>query len=190
MINVSFERMAQIVAISAFGKDSRMSQYNLQTNKVMFTFSEYVKSQIHLNVVSGLYGRSLGDYVKTLQFIRGAAEHREVARQVLNFFYTDIANFLINNTADILATVVVDCDFDDPKIKYDLNEEVDNVSTSFKLVQSKEVTIQDWEYSDIFDIIINVEDFQKKMNSYTLARLLLHAIDTNTIVESEVSNES
>lgn len=189
MINVSFERMAQIVAISVFGKDSKFSQYNLKTNKVKFTFSEYVKSQIHLNVVSGLYGRSLGDYVKTLQFINGAAEHKEVARKVLNFFYTDISNFLINNTADILATIIIDCEFDDLKIKYDLEKEVADVSTSFDLVQNKEVAIQDWEYSDIFDIIVNVEDFKKKMNSYTLARLLLHAIDTNAIVESEVSNE-
>ena len=124
-----------------------------------------------------------------MQFIRGAAEHREIARQVLNFFYTDISNFLINNTADIFATIVVDCDFDEPKIKYNLDKEVEVLTTSFELVKKGDVSIQDWEYSDIFDIIVNVDDFQKKVYSYALARLLQHAIDNNSIIESEVSNE-
>lgn len=68
-MELRYERIAQFVALSAVGSIDDYTAIHSVEGSIRIKFSEYVKSQIHLNVVYGLYGRSLHDYVETLYFL-------------------------------------------------------------------------------------------------------------------------
>lgn len=98
-----FERMGQLITVAA-SKQNHLSLNDLMLNNpdVIFsvTFSDYVKSQIHLNIVTGLFGRSILEYKYTLDYLQGKVPLSEDVKNVLLFYYTDMLNFLSNNSYD------------------------------------------------------------------------------------------
>jgi hypothetical protein len=61
-----------------------------------FTFENYVKSQLHLQIVSDLYGRDIFVYKKALDYLRGKDQFLYECSLVLKYFYQDMANMLCN----------------------------------------------------------------------------------------------
>lgn len=106
-----FERMAQLITVAA-SKQNHLSLNDLMLNNsnVIFsvTFSDYVKSQIHLNIVSGLFGRSILEYKYTLDYLQGKVPLSKDVKNVLIYYYTDMLNFLANNEYDCNLKVTND----------------------------------------------------------------------------------
>lgn len=106
-----FERMAQLITVAA-SKQNCLSLNDLMLNNpdVIFsvTFSDYVKSQIHLNIVTGLFGRSILEYKYTLDYLQGKVPLSECVKNVLLFYYIDMLNFLSNNSYDCNLKVIND----------------------------------------------------------------------------------
>lgn len=180
MERIPYERMAQLVAISAVKKNvesmkSALPILTISKRRMTVAFSDYVKSQLHLNTITEIFSRDLSDYAKTLHFLQGDAKYVDEACKVLRYFYTDLAGFLINNLEDIQLSVVVDADFGE-----DLPEEfVDVIAVRSQLLDlvsddcSEEELItklSSCKYSAILDSAEN--DVVEKQNSYALAAIL------------------
>jgi hypothetical protein len=64
--------------------------------ELTFTFENYVKSQLHLQVVTELYGRDIFQYNNALKYLRGEDKFVLDCSEVLRFFYQDMTNMLCN----------------------------------------------------------------------------------------------
>lgn len=61
-----------------------------------FTFENYVKCQLHLDIMPALYQRDLYLYLKAFKFLSGDDSYFAECGQVLRFFYQDTADMLCN----------------------------------------------------------------------------------------------
>lgn len=175
MMELHFERMAQVIAIAAVGsEDKGISRFYLKSGDVQICFSEYVKSQVHLNVVRGLYGRSLQEYVEALRFLQGKTSNVEQATAVLRYFYKDLAYFLINNGDDIELNVKVDTDlFSLPRVKFDPVKMGEELRTEFEQLRANEFKgVENWRYAPVLDYIRDADDLEAKCKSYAFAQIL------------------
>lgn len=78
-------------------------------DNINITFTNYIKSQIHLNIVTDLYGRDLKIYRESLRYIKGDDECFASFCKTLKFFYSDIARMILNNiNKDIHICIDVD----------------------------------------------------------------------------------
>lgn len=79
-----------------------------QTESFNFKLEEYIKSQLHLNVMPNLFQRDLRDYHRCLLYTRGDDRYFGDFCKVLRYFYTDIANMIlkVNPEVEILDVTV------------------------------------------------------------------------------------
>lgn len=172
MKDLQFDRIAQIIAIAAIDGNKSISTFFVK-GELRIKFSEYVKSQVHLNVVHGLFNRSLKDYVETLYFLQGKSSNRTAALRVLQYFYDDLANFLINNGEEIYLTVEVDTDlFKLPKVEYSIKELRDELLNGFDEVLCGGKEINGWKFATVLDYAKNADDIKAKAGSYAIAWFL------------------
>lgn len=172
MKDLQFDRIAQIIAIAAIDGNKSISTFFVK-GEIKIKFSEYVKSQVHLNVVYGLFNRSLKDYVETLYFLQGKSSNRTAALRVLQYFYDDLANFLINNGEEIYLTAEVDTDlFKLPKVEYSIRELRDELLTGFDEVLRGGKEISGWKFATVLDYAKNADDIKAKAGSYAIAWFL------------------
>lgn len=187
-MELHFERMAQIIAIAAVGgEDKGVSRFFLKSGEITIRFSEYVKSQVHLNIVHGLCGRDLREYVETLFFLEGKTSYEESAIKVLRYFYSDLSGFLINNANNIDLIIEVDTEyFNLPKVKYSLVELGEELRQGFLEVESGILAIKNWKYASVLDYVKDTQDLRNKFVSYALASVLKEhsCSDEMKIVES------
>ena len=124
--------------VNAFILNSYKPTYsNLINVEPKITFEEYIKSQLHTNVVTGLYKRDILMYFKALRFIESknnSDEYYTAFREVLKLYYTDIGNSMmkcigaLETDFSIIDTNVpksemLDCELVDVKqVMTDLNE--------------------------------------------------------------------
>lgn len=186
MKDLPFERIAQIVAIAAVGGNERsIVDYNVERGEVGIRFSEYVKSQVHLNVVHGLYGRSLHEYVETLYFLGGKSICRESALRVLDYYYKDLAEFLAKNSEEVQLVLSIDTDlFGLPKKVYDIDELKAKLLNDVDGVVSGAIPLEEWEYADMLDYADSIEDIRGRAKNYALAWLLKKQSHSKVLVES------
>lgn len=69
---------------------------HLFNNDLTFTFENYVKSQLHLQVVPDLYNRDIFTYAKALEYLRGNDQYLLECSYVLKYFYQDMTNMICN----------------------------------------------------------------------------------------------
>lgn len=104
---MEYERVGHLVAVSAI-QAGHAGILDLSGMDLAVDFLDYVKSQVHLNLVASLYGRTLRQYVETLRYCMGGNPvYRNNALGVLRYFYADMASFLIRNSGNIKFTVTV-----------------------------------------------------------------------------------
>lgn len=185
---LGFERVDHLVAISATRKSTYIrDNLKIAVKDLQLKFSDYVKSQVHLNVSSDLYDRPLGDYVKALRYLNGAKKYASSAIKVLNYFYLDMAYFLVNNLDDINLFLEVDCELDIPVKVYSVSQVKDEILKMVDTVQSDDGddlldAMHSFEFSEIFDKCSGSEDIKKKLNSYAVAAILLkESADPNNV---------
>lgn len=61
------------------------------------TFTNYVKSQLHANIVSDLFDRSILAYDGAYKYLNGDKEKVNDFKTVLRWYYTDLSNFIFKS---------------------------------------------------------------------------------------------
>ena len=181
-----YERIAQLVTISAMNRSNSamanfVSQLKVSERTIRVKYSDYVKSQVHLNISYNLYGRAMCQYVKSMYYLNGNVKYRRDAEETLRYFYHDMASFLINNPSKIELIIEVDAD-----LGTDFPVDVSSVCSGLGDILEKaamatvdpdlnsdlESALDKFEYSDILDEVIDLEDAREKLSSYALAAVL------------------
>lgn len=214
-MDLLYERIAQLVAVSAISKsgsignvqDKTLNRLRVQPQELTIKFSEYVKSQVHLNIVADLYDRSISEYAKTLSYLNGDVVYSEEAEKVLGYFYQDMANFLINNPDDVKLNLIVDAEFrssevvDLSVVKNSLLHVLNEAKEVSSLLSSKDgdnsfvidkfirEQIDSFDYAIVINAIDNREEALDKIDNYTLAACLLKAKPGVKLVFSGGKNE-
>lgn len=174
---LQFERVAQIVAVASFDRNDAVLQHLCVSNEQFeLSFSEYVKSQIHLNVVGDLYGRRLQEYVQANHYIRGEKSYLEQAKAVLRYFYRDVAQFLINNPKNVRMGIITD-GMHLPKLDVDVYNEREKFRPVLAEAESNPELLRNFEYAFIIDKVLNRDDALTKLDNYALAAILFKHAD-------------
>lgn len=84
--------------------------------KPRITFENYVKSQLHCNIVTALFNRSILRYSGALKFIRGNDKHLKDYEIVLKWYYEDLANIILKGMKNISEDFSI-LDSDIPRIE-------------------------------------------------------------------------
>lgn len=187
-MELHYERIALLIALSAVGSTDECIASRSVEGPIKIKFSEYVKSQVHLNVVYGLYRRSLHEYVETLYFLNGKTSKRKSAMKVLEYYYKDATNFLINNKKNVQLTLEVDTEnFNLPRQIVSVPQLRANLLQGFEEVLSNRKPLSEWEYACNLDSVEDVDDVRRKADSYALAFKLQkeYAEGVTKIIESE-----
>ena len=192
---LKFEKMNQLIVISAKGDNPLYREkFKVKANNFTINFIEYVKSQLHSNVVTDFFGRNVFAYLNTYKFLKGEIFLEDEAMKVLNYFYEDIANFLIKNPLDMKICVTIN-----PKGESDLKFLLGNINefqnfsqvenflnsllnakTDLELFQ----IIQNSEYSFILDYVLSMDDIRNKINSWILATAILSYLAQGVTIDN------
>lgn len=125
-MNITYEHMLQFIVIAKSRGDIHGHRIDILEQKLTITYTEYVKSQMHLNVISGFYQdneRSIFEYANALDFIEGDSSKRSDALKVLNYFYTDMSDFLLKNDNVVYLDAVLDIDLGIDEISINYQEQ-------------------------------------------------------------------
>lgn len=69
---------------------------NLLDYKPTLKFTEYLKSQLHSNIITTLYQRDIFNYAEALKFMNGEDRYFDSYKQSIKYFYRDMGNMLGN----------------------------------------------------------------------------------------------
>lgn len=180
---LKFEKLNQLIVVAAQGdKQIILDKFRVEENSLSINFIEYVKSQLHVNVVSDLFDRDIFCYLNAYKFLKGDYLLEGEALKVLHYFYEDIANFLINNPINVRVDLQINSTLDSSlqfphsaSTFYDFSEIKDFF---INLIEEKDEEllykiIETSKYSFILDMIQSLDDLQNKFDSYVLATALL-----------------
>lgn len=192
---LKFEKMNQLIVISAKGDNSiYQEKFKVKANNLTINFIEYVKSQLHSNVVTDFFGRNIFVYLNTYKFLKGEIFLEDEAIKVLNYFYEDIANFLIKNPLNMKLCVTLN-----PEGETDLKFLLGNISEYKDFSQVKNFLesllnaktdlelfqiIQSSEYSFILDYVLSMDDIKNKINSWILATAILSYLAQGVTIDN------
>lgn len=176
MRDLKFERIAQLIAIGAVERGSTpLSLLSIKEQTLRVRFSDYVKSQIHLNIVQDFYGRGINEYVEALLFLNGDPEYRSSVENVLRYFYLDMSKFLINNSENVTLVIIIDTDLLHlPEKSINLEQiKADFLDVLAAISGGGEADVlRKFKYSFIFDDVMDADDAAMKADSYALAAVL------------------
>jgi len=192
---LKFEKMNQLIVISAKGDNSiYQEKFKVKANNLTINFIEYVKSQLHSNVVTDFFGRNIFAYLNTYKFLKGEIFLEDEAIKVLNYFYEDIANFLIKNPLNMKLCVTLN-----PEGETDLKFLLGNISEYKDFSQVKNFLesllnaktdlelfqiIQSSEYSFILDYVLSMDDIKNKINSWILTTAILSYLAQGVTIDN------
>ena len=191
---LKFEKLNQLIVVAAQGdKQIILDKFKVEENSLSINFIEYVKSQLHVNIVSDLFGRDIFCYLNAYKFLKGDYLLEGEALKVLHYFYEDIANFLINNPVNMKMDLKINSNFDSSlQFPYSASTLFDfsEIKDFFvNLIETKDETslfriVETSEYSFILDMVKSLEDLQNKFDSYVLATALLGYIKEGITVDN------
>lgn len=192
---LKFDKVNQLIVVSAKGDDPvYREKFSVREASLSFSFVEYVKSQLHINVVTELLGRNIFAYLNTYKFLKGENILGDEAIKVLHYFYEDVANFLIRNPANMKLSIIIN-----PDGESDLNFSLGNIQEWQEFSQVKDFLenlmeaktdlelfqiIQNSKYSFILDYVLSLEDIRKKLDSWILATSILSYLAQGVSIEN------
>lgn len=192
-IPIRYERMNHILAMGApeIGR-----QFDIQIQDTMIiVFSEYVKSQLHMNILELLnLKRDIFDYKKAYDYlVLGELRYRQECQKVLNFFYEDITAFLVYSRNNFKIEVKDDSGLYERRkrnIEYkEVRAQIEQLASLQGLDFEKALLFvkENKKLVSILDYVTAKEELQKKLDSYT-AVAIMRERDRN-LVQWEVSDE-
>lgn len=192
--DLQYERIAQLIALAAVDEHSAPAIQQLKISGtiknsqgedvqrgLLVSFSNYVRSQIHLCIIEDLFNRNLFEYAGALKYIHGFKAYRKEACQVLRYFYQDMSKFLIKNPENIFLKVIVDVDFPAESINI---LQVKNQFTELMSHRSDDSffeRISKFRYASIIDYSGGRHDPLTKIDSYVVAAVLQEQAESKEI---------
>lgn len=176
-LDIGFERVDHLIALSALPKRNLLwTNYPISEHVLNLKFSNYVKSQVHLNVVDDLCGRSLSSCVNALRYLKGSTQYHSYAIKALRNFYSDMSRFLINNPKDVVLNIDVDVDLGLPVHFYslsDVKKEIKEITVlgSDSDTEKLREFLNSSKYANVIDFS-DGSDILVKLNSYSIAAIL------------------
>lgn len=104
---LTYDRVLQLLLVAYSIGDVCGNRISIHEQKLTLKYSDYVKSQLHLPVISGFYEpweRSIFQYANALDYLEGDQSKREDALIVARYYYEDMANFLLKNRSEVHLT--------------------------------------------------------------------------------------
>ena len=159
-----------------------LNSYKLTYSKVLecepkISFENYIKSQLHSNVVTNLYNRDIILYFKALKFIEQDEEdYFDAYKEVLKMYYTDIGNSMIKSICylghdfGIIEKNIPKSEFLDV-VEVDIQKIVDDLTDI--LVSNKMVYNSDIDYLEILKEI-PLKDLKDLKPSRLLAESIVY----------------
>ena len=191
MTVLPYSHFDQLILVAASKCPDALITVNTQT--LILNFEQYVKSQLHLNVVHDLFDRDILMYAKALDYLKGDKKQEQVAKEVLFWFYEDVYMFLIRNPQSVVCKVEVPkdlfsdikrIDYDIQSIKQKLLNFVEETTKQSKPEQMLEL-LQQFEFAEMFDEVEKLEDIKLKLDNFAVAAMLKKSRETKTICEGE-----
>lgn len=192
-IPIRYERMNHILAMGApeIGR-----QFDIQMqDTIVVVFSEYVKSQLHMNILELLnLKRDIFDYKKAYDYlVLGELRYQHECQKVLNFFYEDITAFLVHSQNNFKIEVKDDSGLYERRkrnIEYkEVRAQIEQLASLRGLDFEKALLFvkENKKLVSILDYVTAKEELQNKLDSYT-AVAIMRERDRN-LVQWEVSDE-
>lgn len=183
MMNVSYERISHLLAV-AKGIDPEST---INDTEILYVqFSSYVKSQIHLNFVSGFFDRNIYSYKRVYDYLYGriARPDKDLC-DIIKYFYCDMANFCINYNKPLKLLVDVDVSVNMPTYELHYEAELDRFKRFyFKVCDSFDAALSTVkfykDYMQFFDKVscrLSEEEAKDFIGNYMLAAILLQNSD-------------
>lgn len=170
---IGYERFNQLLAVAAANSKDTVNQLLVVKRKELtVSFSNYVKSQVHLNISGDLGGYCLGVFVEALHYLNHQGGSKESALLVLKQFYSDMANFLIKNPNRVKLHVVVDADIGCEEAHYDIGATEKAILDLCSMNSDDNFSGND--FSEIIDYAEDAEDLRTKSSNYAIAAVLLN----------------
>lgn len=178
---IKFERMGQLISIAAMKRNSlSLSDLMLNDQEVTFhvIFSDYVKSQIHLNIVTGLFGRDIREYKYALDYLYGKVSKNDTVIKVLGYYYNDMFAFLANNQYNCHLQVEIDIEeLKSAQISFEsAKSQLDNFLTDIQNRTFDEVSdiVNTLPFAEVLDYVDSLDSLaSKKDSTYTMVYLNL-----------------
>lgn len=186
MYYIPYERVSHLLAIA---KQYQIFQIDIDCSEPMcLRFSDYVKSQIHLNFVSDFFDRSIIPYKKVFDSLSGGLCGEQDYLKVLQFFYTDLSLFFLNCDYEIPLTFEVDVAMNIPEHVVDFGNTrmqlAGILSVRPNSFESALTTVTRYdEFMTLFDKIQNFGNLQTRLNNYTMSAILLNKKHRNTVIK-------
>lgn len=192
-VPIRYERMNHILAMGApeIGR-----QFDIQIqDTIVVVFSEYVKSQLHMNILELLnLKRDIFDYKKAYDYlVLGELRYQRECQKVLNFFYEDITAFLVHSQNNFKIEVKDDSGLYERRkrnIEYkEVRAQIEQLASLQGLDFEKALLFvkENKKLVSILDYVTAKEELQNKLDSYT-AVAIMRERDRN-LVQWEVSDE-
>lgn len=192
-VPIRYERMNHILAMGApeIGR-----QFDIQIqDTIVVVFSEYVKSQLHMNILELLnLKRDIFDYKKAYDYlVLGELRYQRECQKVLNFFYEDITAFLVHSQNNFKIEVKDDSGLYERRkrnIEYkEVRAQIEQLASLQGLDFEKALLFvkENKKFVSILDYVTAKEELQNKLDSYT-AVAIMRERDRN-LVQWEVSDE-
>lgn len=177
---IPYERLDNLIVIAMKKGNHIRAKYEIVSPDDMVyevTFTDYVKSQVHLNIVSNVFNRNGSPYWNVYRSLNGANVSKDDYKCVLKLFYSDMRDFLIYNDSNIRLKVLVDyCPFKSTSASYyycDVMNSLQNLIEEAK--SSFDASVHAFAEDPIYKIFKYCDDanlFNDKKDSYTTAAIL------------------
>ena len=188
-VDIYYDRM-DLIALSA-GQCQKFLTVS-PSNILRIRFSDYVKSQLHLNIVSQLFDRPVDLYKQAYDYICGNKSYHRAANEVLGYFYKDICNFLFYNKHNVKLELITDMNSDNKKLYCDYEEYRDAVTrlscNTFSNFDEILAYVEDnRKIIKVCDYVSRINSIADRIDSFTvIAMLTRYKLGRN--IEWEVPN--
>lgn len=188
MYYVPYERVSHFLAIA---KKFNIFHYDIDCSEPMcIKFSDYVKSQIHLNFVSDFFDRSILPYKRVFDSFEGEICDNTEYLKVLRYFYDDLGRFYVNCSYDIPLTFDIDVAMGIESVSVDFSKVREKL---LKLTQTKPssfesaltTAVEYAEFMPLFDKISEFDDMSGHINNYAMAVILANEKYRDRIIHVE-----
>lgn len=186
-VDVLYERIDHVLAVSSGKFHNTLS---VKPDKVLkISYSDYIKSQLHLNIVTNLFGRPIHLYKKAYDYLAGDIRHVKTAQKVLEYFYEDIINFLKYNKHNVKIELIVDVKLPNKIKEYNYSEIKEGLlklkSSDFKNLGEALAFLEDNpKLNSVIDYINNRATIMDRLDSYCVIAILLnHKIGKSLVWE-------
>lgn len=189
---IGFERVDHLISIAS-GKIT--PDLFITTDDILVVrYSDYVKSQLHLNMTSQLFERSSMLYKAAYDFIEGDYSLEGEAEKVLELFYHDMINFLLHNEANVKIECVTDINFTHKYVRYyNYTRQYEHLqqlcSKHFESFDDASKYVQENKsISYVLDYMQNVQDIERRLDSFCAISLITN-YKAGIIPQWEVYND-